>query len=144
MPSQFGGIAVNESIEQPLTGAEAVPASRFGGVAIDGMEQVNIPKANDIALNNVIDLNRDDPEIAPLQEESNNQKEQMLQLAESRFSPETIQSWENNPIEFGEAFSFLEWSDVAPLGGIATGVNAIKLASVSGKLEEGKEISESE
>ena len=32
MPSQFGGIAVNESIEQPLTGAEAVPASRFGGV----------------------------------------------------------------------------------------------------------------
>ena len=144
MPSQFGGIAVNESIEQPLTGAEAVPASRFGGVAIDGMEQVNIPKANDIALNNVIDLNSDDPEIAPLQEESNNQKEQMLQLAESRFSPETIQSWENNPIEFGEAFSFLEWSDVTPLGGIATGVNAIKLANISGKLEEGKEISEGE
>lgn len=144
MPSQFGGIAVNESIEQPLTGAEAVPASRFGGVAIDGMEQVNIPKANNIALNNVIDLNSDDPEIAPLQEESNNQKEQMLQLAESRFSPETIQSWENNPIEFGEAFSFLEWSDVTPLGGIATGVNAIKLANISGKLEEGKEISEGE
>jgi hypothetical protein len=142
MPSQFGGIAVNESIEQPLTGAEAVPASRFGGVAV--MEQVSIPEANKIALNNVVDLNSDDPEIAPLRVEADDQKAQMLQLAESRFSPEIIQSWENNPIEFGEAFSFLEWSDVTPLGGIATGVNAIKLASISGKLEEGKEISEGE
>jgi hypothetical protein len=142
MPSQFGGIAVNESIEQPLTGAEAVPVSRFGGVSV--MEQVSIPEANKIALNNVVDLNSDDPEITPLRVEADDQKAQMLQLAESRFSPETIQSWENNPIEFGEAFSFLEWSDVTPLGGIATGVNAIKLASISGKLEEGKEISEGE
>jgi hypothetical protein len=142
MPSQFGGIAVNESIEQPLTRAEAVPVSRFGGVAV--MEQVSIPEANKIALNNVVDLNSTDPEIAPLRVEADDQKAQMLQLAESRFSPEIIQSWENNPIEFGEAFSFLEWSDVTPLGGIATGVNAIKLASISGKLEEGKEISEGE
>ena len=144
MPSQFGGIAVNESIEQPLTGAEAMPVSRFGGITVDGMEQVNIPRANEIALNNVVDLNSNSPEIAPLQAEAGDQKAQMLQLAESRFSPEIIQSWENNPIGFGEAFSFLEWSDVVPAGGVVSGINAVRLANISSKLEGGREISQAE
>ena len=158
MPSQFGGIAVNETIEQPLTGAEIIPASKFGGVSIDQpnfeIEQADkpvekrmrgigarIPQKNQAALNNVVDLESDNPEVVPLREEADEQYNQMMQLAQMRFPEETIKSWENNPINFKESFSFLDWEDVAPVaGGVAKGANYLKLLNISKNIEDGKPV----
>tara|TARA_R110002072_G_scaffold3138_1_gene23281 strand:- start:49 stop:4434 length:4386 start_codon:yes stop_codon:yes gene_type:complete len=158
MPSQFGGIAVNETIEQPLTGAEIIPASKFGGVSIDQpdfeIEQADkpvekrmrgigarIPQKNQAALSNVIDLESDNPEVVPLREEADEQYNQMMQLAQMRFPEETIKSWENNPIGFKESFSFLDWEDVAPVaGGVAKGANYLKLLNISKNIEDGKPV----
>tara|TARA_R110000737_G_scaffold100773_1_gene134621 strand:- start:49 stop:4434 length:4386 start_codon:yes stop_codon:yes gene_type:complete len=158
MPSQFGGIAVNETIEQPLTGAEIIPASKFGGVSIDQpdfeIEQADkpaekrmrgigarIPQKNQAALNNVVDLESDNPEVVPLREEADEQYNQMMQLAQMRFPEETIKSWENNPIGFKESFSFLDWEDVAPVaGGVAKGANYLKLLNISKNIEDGKPV----
>lgn len=158
MPSQFGGIAVNETIEQPLTGAEIIPASKFGGVSINQpnleIEQTDKPvekrmrgigarisQKNQAALNNVVDLDSDNPEVAPLREEANEQYNQMMQLAQMRFPEETIKSWENNPIGFKESFSFLDWEDVTPVaGGVAKGANYLKLATISKNIEDGKPV----
>tara|TARA_R110000765_G_scaffold278288_1_gene376113 strand:+ start:295 stop:4680 length:4386 start_codon:yes stop_codon:yes gene_type:complete len=158
MPSQFGGIAVNETIEQPLTGAEIIPASKFGGVSIDQpdfeIEQADkpaekrmrgigarIPQKNQAALNNVVDLESDNPEVVPLREEADKQYNQMMQLAQMRFPEETIKSWENNPIGFKESFSFLDWEDVAPVaGGVAKGANYLKLLNISKNIEDGKPV----
>ena len=158
MPSQFGGIAVNETIEQPLTGAEIIPASKFGGVSIDQpnfeIEQADkpvekrmrgigarIPQKNQAALNNVVDLESDNPEVVSLREEADEQYNQMMQLAQMRFPEETIKSWENNPIGFKESFSFLDWEDVAPVaGGVAKGANYLKLLNISKNIEDGKPV----
>jgi hypothetical protein len=158
MPSQFGGIAVNETIEQPLTGAEIIPASKFGGVSINQpnleIEQTDKPvekrmrgigarisQKNQAALNNVVDLDSDNPEVAPLREEADEQYNQMMQLAQMRFPEETIKSWENNPIGFKESFSFLDWEDVTPVaGGVAKGANYLKLATISKNIEDGKPV----
>ena len=158
MPSQFGGIAVNETIEQPLTGAEIIPASKFGGVSIDQpnfeIEQADkpvekrmrgigarIPQKNQAALNNVVDLESDNPEVVSLREEADEQYNQMMQLAQMRFPEETIKSWENNPINFKESFSFLDWEDVAPVaGGVAKGANYLKLLNISKNIEDGKPV----
>lgn len=158
MPSQFGGIAVNETIEQPLTGAEIIPASKFGGVSIDQpnfkIEQTDqpveknirdigarIPQKNQAALSNVVDLDSDNPEVVPLREEADEQYNQMMQLAQMRFPEETIKSWENNPIGFKESFSFLDWEDVTPVaGGVAKGANYLKLATISKNIEDGKPV----
>tara|TARA_R110002012_G_scaffold22589_5_gene77886 strand:- start:274 stop:4392 length:4119 start_codon:yes stop_codon:yes gene_type:complete len=158
MPSQFGGIAVNETIEQPLTGAEIIPASKFGGVSIDQpdfkIEQADkpvekrmrgigarIPQKNQAALSNVVDLESDNPEVVPLREEADKQYNQMMQLAQMRFPEETIKSWENNPIGFKESFSFLDWEDVAPVaGGVAKGANYLKLLNISKNIKDGKPV----
>jgi len=158
MPSQFGGIAVNETIEQPLTGAEIIPASKFGGVSIDQpnfkIEQTDqpveknirdigarIPQKNQAALSNVVDLESDNPEVVSLREEADEQYNQMMQLAQMRFPEETIKSWENNPIGFKESFSFLDWEDVTPVaGGVAKGANYLKLLNISKNIEDGKPV----
>ena len=65
----------------------------------------NILQKNQAALNNAVDLNSSNPEVAPLREEADEQYNQMMQLAQMRFPEETIKSWENNPIGFKESFA---------------------------------------
>lgn len=101
----------------------------------------NILQKNQAALNNAVDLNSSNPEVAPLREEADEQYNQMMQLAQMRFPEETIKSWENNPIGFKESFSFLEWEDVTPVaGGVAKGANYLKLANISKNIEDGKPV----
>ena len=100
-----------------------------------------IPQKNQAALNNVVDLESDNPEVVPLREEADEQYNQMMQLAQMRFPEETIKSWENNPIGFKESFSFLDWEDVTPVaGGVAKGANYLKLATISKNIEDGKPV----
>lgn len=101
----------------------------------------NILQKNQAALNNAVDLNSSNPEVAPLREEADKQYNQMMQLAQMRFPEETIKSWENNPIGFKESFSFLDWEDVTPVaGGVAKGANYLKLANISKNIEDGKPV----
>ncbi len=101
----------------------------------------NILQKNQAALNNAVDLNSSNPEVAPLREEADEQYNQMMQLAQMRFPEETIKSWENNPIGFKESFSFLDWEDVTPVaGGVAKGTNYLKLVNISKNIEDGKPV----
>ena len=137
MPSQFGGIPV----ERP----EEAQQSQFGGVSLDTSEpvQVNIPEANSLALNNTIKPDTEDPAAKELLDESESQRQQMLDLARTRFPPEVVDSWEDNPIGFGEAGDFLKWSQILPGGGLVQGA-AINIATISRKIENNETLTDSE
>ena len=138
MPSQFGGIPVEEPRE--------AQQSSFGGVSLDVSEpvQVNIPEANSLALENTIKPDTKDPEGVEILDEADAQRQQMIALASTRFPPDVVESWKNNPIGFGETGDFLTWSQVLPGGGIAQGVEALNILSVSKKVEAGEELTTSE
>tara|TARA_R110000796_G_scaffold110905_1_gene222450 strand:+ start:1593 stop:6038 length:4446 start_codon:yes stop_codon:yes gene_type:complete len=160
MKDQFGGIIVEEPNKKPLVDSNL---DKFGGIILDsqkttgaisfgnvGPDQVpvikpNIQQQNQAALSNVVDLNLADPQITPLAEEADQQYDQMMELAQMRFDPETIKSWENNPIGFQESFGFLDWEDVTPVaGGVAKGANYLKLLDISKNIEAGKPVTPSD
>ena len=101
---------------------------------------VNIPEANSLALQNTIKSDTQDPEARQLLDDSEQERQQMLELARTRFPPEVVSNWEDNPIEFGEAGEFLNWSQILPGGGIVQGAEALSLANISRKVENGEEI----
>ena len=138
MPSQFGGIAVEEPRE--------AQQSSFGGVSLDVSEpvQVNIPETNSLALGNTIKPDTKDPEGIELLDEADAERQQMIALASTRFPPDVVEGWKDNPIGFGETGDFLTWSQVLPGGGIAQGVEALNILSVSKKVEAGEELTTSE
>jgi hypothetical protein len=138
MPSQFGGIPVEEPKE--------AQQSSFGGVSLDVSEpvQVNIPETNSLALGNTIKPDTKDPEGIELLDEADAQRQQMIALASTRFPPDVVEGWKDNPIGFGETGDFLTWSQVLPGGGIAQGVEALNILSVSKKVEAGEELTTSE
>ena len=138
MPSQFGGIPVEEPRE--------AQQSSFGGVSLDVSEpvQVNIPETNSLALGNTIKPDTKDPEGIELLDEADAERQQMIALASTRFPPDVVEGWKDNPIGFGETGDFLTWSQVLPGGGIAQGVEALNILSVSKKVEAGEELTTSE
>ena len=138
MPSQFGGIPVEEPRE--------AQQSSFGGVSLDVSEpvQVNIPETNSLALGNTIKPDTKDPEGIELLDEADAQRQQMIALASTRFPPDVVESWKDNPIGFGEAGDFLTWSQILPGGGIAQGTEALHILSISKKVEAGEELTTSE
>jgi hypothetical protein len=106
--------------------------------------KVNIPETNSLALGNTIKPDTKDPEGIELLDEADAQRQQMIALASTRFPPDVVESWKNNPIGFGETGDFLTWSQVLPGGGIAQGVEALNILSVSKKVEAGEELTTSE
>ena len=138
MPSQFGGIPVEEPRE--------AQQSSFGGVSLDVSEpvQVNIPETNSLALANTIKPDTKDPEGIELLDEADAERQQMIALASTRFPPDVVEGWKDNPIGFGETGDFLTWSQVLPGGGIAQGVEALNILSVSKKVKAGEELTTSE
>ena len=138
MPSQFGGIPVEEPRE--------AQQSSFGGVSLDVSEpvQVNIPETNSLALANTIKPDTKDPEGIELLDEADAERQQMIALASTRFPPDVVEGWKDNPIGFGETGDFLTWSQVLPGGGIAQGVEALNILFVSKKVKAGEELTTSE
>lgn len=65
-------------------------------------------------------------------------------LAQSRFTPEQIAEFKANPITWGQAQNYLDFSDVLPGGGVAKGYELIKANQAAGKLERGEELSPAE
>jgi len=77
-----------------------------------------------------------------LKQDYDDNMSQWEQLGQSRFSPERLESFKNNPIGFLEASDFLETKDVVPLGGLAQGVESLQILNISKKLEKGEEVTE--
>jgi hypothetical protein len=75
---------------------------------------------------------------------AHNEQQQMLTLAYSRFSPQQIQDWQNNPIGFKEAFSMLSPSQYVPGGGLKQLYNATQLMGIANKMKNGEQISPDE
>ena len=106
--------------------------------------QVNIPETNSLALGNTIKPDTKDPEGIELLDEADAERQQMIALASTRFPPDVVEGWKDNPIGFGETGDFLTWSQVLPGGGIAQGVEALNILSVSKKVKAGEELTTSE
>lgn len=70
-----------------------------------------------------------------------NEQQQMMTLAYSRFSPQQIQNWQNNPIGFREAFSMLTPSQYLPGGGLKQLYNAGQIMAIGEKMKNGEQIS---
>ena len=76
--------------------------------------KVDIPEVNSLALGNVITADTEDEESKALFDENEQQRQQMLELASTRFPAEVLDTWKDNPIGFGEAGDFLDWSQILP------------------------------
>lgn len=106
--------------------------------------KVDIPEANSLALGNVITADTEDEESKALFDENEQQRQQMLELASTRFPAEVLDTWKDNPIGFGEAGDFLDWSQILPGGGIVQGAKALNIVSISKKIERGEQLTPDE
>ena len=130
--------------DSPPTDAEL--AEVFNAYSAEQSEpvQVDIPKANSLALDNVISSDTEGEEAQALFDEDEQQRQSMLEIAKTRFPADVLKSWENNPIGFGEAGDFLDWSQVLPGGGVVQGAKSLELLSISKKIEDGQELNPNE
>lgn len=108
-------------------------------------EEINIPtigERNQNALNNVVKLDNPvgEKEVA-VAESVNHDREQTLALAKTRFTPDQIAEFTNNPIGFADAFDFLDANKTLPGGGIYEAIDAVELKGIGEKLEKGEELS---
>ena len=80
----------------------------------------------------------------PLIEQRESDRQGIIDLAKSRFSPETVKMWESTPIDIGEVGDFIEWSQILPAGGFVQGAQALKLMDISEKINQGEEVKDSD
>ena len=73
-----------------------------------------------------------------------NEQQQMMTLAYSRFSPAQIAAWQNSPIGFTEAFHMLSPSQYLPGGGLKQLYNAEQLLSIGNEMKNGEQITPEE
>ena len=138
---------VEEEFGIPVDAVEEdVLVEEFGLSAVDANAEISlgVTAVNRVALGQSVDLNSTDPEIQFVNEVAQKNEATTMDLAITRFSPEQIDKWKNNPIGFSEADRFVTAADMIPLGSVVTGYELGKLAMVAEKIRNGKEISESE
>ena len=148
MKDQFGGIIVEDANSQPVVGMQT---DQFGGILLDVPETTDkiffenidpsILQKNEASINNAITFDSSKDEGVDLIENRENERQQTIQLAYSRFPKHTVDMWLNNPITMGEVGDFIDWSQVLPGGGIFQGSQALNLLNISEKLRDGKEVS---
>ena len=130
--------------DSPPTDAELAEVFNAYSAEQSDPVQVDIPKANSLALDNVISSDTEGEEAQALFDEDERQRQSMLEIAKTRFPADVLKSWENNPIGFGEAGDFLDWSQVLPGGGLVQGAKSLELLSISKKIENGQELNPNE
>lgn len=108
------------------------------------VKDLTFEEKNKEALDAGVDLTLDTPEVEELKAFAASNEDNTLRLAHARFSPETIASWENNPIGFKEAYRFLDPEDITPGGGIYKGYEAIGLAVIVDKMRKEEELTDAE
>jgi len=65
-------------------------------------------------------------------------------IAKSRFTPEQIEGFKNNPIGFFEGFKYLRKQDVLPAGSLKTAYDLFDVNNIAKKMEAGEAISDAE
>ena len=148
MKDQFVGIIVEDANSQPVVGMQT---DQFGGILLDVPETTDkiffenidpsILQKNEASINNAITFDSSKDEGVDLIENRENERQQTIQLAYSRFPKHTVDMWLNNPITMGEVGDFIDWSQVLPGGGIFQGSQSLNLLNISEKLRDGKEVS---
>lgn len=143
MESKFGGVPLEEEAKSKFQQGEEKPKSKFGGVAVSGAN-IDVNAQNYAALQNAVTIDTPDEIARAAVEESDVQRQQMIDLAYKRFPQDVVDSWKDSPIGFGEADDFYDWSQVLPGGGLVQGAKSLKLLNISQKIEEGLEINPGE
>lgn len=106
------------------------------------VETLTIEQQNRQALGNVVTAENTDEEAAALVTEADEYRNQLIELSRGRFEPGVVDSWNDNPIRFGEAGDFLKWSQITPLGGFVEGKDALDLLSISQKVRNDEPVSD--
>lgn len=127
---------------------DAEPQSKSGAKDIFAAEGISVPsitERNTDALS--AGINIDAPEGEDQQFVAKAIKEDvngMEQIAKTRFTPEQIEGFKNNPIGFLDSFKYLRKQDVIPLGGVKTAYDLFDVNSIAKKMEKGEPLSEGE
>jgi len=103
---------------------------------------MTIGEQNVAALSNTVDLT--DPSMLEFNDQAQKNEDTTWNLALTRFTPEQIEEMKDNPIGWSEANDFITPADYLPLGGLAKGYEALGLAAVAKKIQDGEPLTESE
>ena len=103
---------------------------------------MTIGEQNVAALNNTVDLT--DPSMLEFNDQAQKNEDTTWNLALTRFTPEQIEEMKDNPIGWSEADDFITPADYLPLGGLVKGYEALGLAAVAKKIQDGEPLTESE
>ncbi len=105
-------------------------------------DRLTIDEANNSALNRTTDLT--DPEMSDINDMAQHNMDQTYALAVTRFSPEQIAQWQDNPIGFTEAGKFIEAEDVVPGGGVVSAYESGKIVLIGQKIKDQEKLTEEE
>lgn len=111
----------------------------------EGIKAPSITERNMNALHSGVDL--DNPVGEDQEFVANSQKQVMSDMdviARTRFTPEQIEGFKNNPIGFFDAFHYLRKQDVLPGGGLKTAYDIYDVYDISKKLENKEPLSPEE
>ena len=133
-------VAQEESAFVPPEAREFIPPEAQEFVPPEA--QISINEANRRALDRTIDLT--DPAMSDINDMAQKNMDQTYALAVTRFSPEQIAQWQDNPIGFTEAGKFIEAKDVVPGGGIVSAYESGKIVLIGQKLKNQEKLTEEE
>lgn len=155
-PSYYAAMGVEPGQpDDKATGPQAVPAppapppmDNAGAPAPTGPRDIfaaenipapTIPEVNQNAMNAGADLvNPTTPGDIAAKQYVNQQDQQTMMLARSRFTPEQIQAIKDKgPITFSEVGHYLTANDVLPGGGVFKAIDALELNAAANKLKNG-------
>ena len=103
---------------------------------------MTIGEQNVAALSNTVDLT--DPSMLEFNDQAQKNEDTTWNLALTRFTPEQIEEMKDNPIGWSEANDFITPADYLPGGGLVKGYEALGLAAVAKKIQDGEPLTESE
>lgn len=106
--------------------------------AAEGIDPPSLTEQNVGAMNGGVNIsNPVTPEQQQVAGYVDHQNEQDLTLARTRFTPEQLEGFKNNPITFTEAGKFLDYTKTLPAGGIFGGIEAWEMTHAAKKLQNG-------
>jgi hypothetical protein len=115
------------------------PSEGFSAETQAVLESYNLPTTP-----SAITFDSTNEQGLPIIEQRESDRQGIIDLAKSRFSPETVKMWESTPIDIGEVGNFIEWSQILPAGGFVQGAQALKLMDISEKINQGEEVKDSD
>lgn len=118
------------------------PTAKRDIFAAEDIKPAGVENLNNAAFNNVVDLdNPQTPEAQKIKVEVDQDKTQLMELAKTRYTPDQIEGFQNNPIGFLDAMRMLTYKDVLPGGGAVQAIEAGQIMHIGKKIEKQEELS---